>query len=97
MQGSREKVRVSSTREGRHGSEGRGEKGKFDKFSIPSRKPQSVETVTGKKKCVRQLKVTLSISLSLSQGNITRVQSKPVNTDVNGGRIESVCINGLSV
>ena len=94
MQGSREKVRVSSTREGRHGSEVRGKKGKFDKFSIPSRKPQSVETVTGKKKCVRQLKVTLSISLS--QGNITRVQSKPVNTDANGG-IESVCINGLSV
>ena len=94
MQGSREKVRASSTREGRHGSEVRGEKGKFDKFSIPSRKQQSVETVTGKKKCVRQLKVTLSISLS--QGNITRVQSKPVNKDVNGG-IESVCINGLSV
>ena len=63
MQGSREKVRVSSTREGRHESEGRGEKGRFDKFSIPSRKPQSVETATGNKKNFSQLKVTLSLSL----------------------------------
>ena len=95
MQGNREKARVSSTRgETRKRGAGKEFKEWFDNYSCPSRKPQSMETVTGNKKCVRQLKVTLSLSFSL--GNITRVQSKPVNTDVDGG-IESVCINGVSV
>ena len=45
MQGSREKARVSITR-GETGQRGVGKefKGRIDKFSFPSRKPQNVET-----------------------------------------------------
>ena len=68
MLGCREKARVSSTRgETRERGAGKEFKERFDKYSFPSRKPQSVETVTGNKKSFSQLKVTLS----LSPGNIT--------------------------
>ena len=68
MLGSREKARVSSTRgETREREAGKEFKERFDKYSFPSRKPQSVETVTGNKKSFSQLKVTLSLYLSLRE------------------------------
>ena len=68
MLGGREKVCVSSTRgETRERGAGKEFNERFDKYSFPSLKPQSVETVTGNKKSFSQLKVTLS----LFQGNIT--------------------------
>ena len=81
MQGSREKVRVSSTRgETRERGAGKEFTERFDKYSFPSRKPQSVETVT--------------VSLSHWETQPEYGQTPLIHAN---GAIESVRINGVSV
>ena len=81
MQGSRETVRVSSTRgETRGRGAGKEFTERFDKYSFPSRKPQSVETVT----------VSLSHWKKLPEyGQTPLIHANEA--------IESVRINGVSV